>query len=62
VNRSAVSALPIELRTLELHRMSTSAADREQLLWRIDPVERPTAYGGCTLKPVIGPAIVWLPG
>jgi len=33
--------------------------DRERLLWRMGPFERLSAYGGCTLKPVICMAIFW---
>ena len=27
--------------------------DRERRLWRTDPFERPSVYGGCTFKPVL---------
>jgi hypothetical protein len=46
-----------ELPTFSLHRIPTEVAGGERPLWRRDTFEGPSAYAGCTLKPVIGVAI-----
>jgi len=57
---SAAPVRLIELQAYGLHRMSISAAKtRERLLWRMIAFDRPSSYGRCTLRPVIGVPILW---
>jgi len=40
-------------------RCRPAPQDSVRLLWREGTFERRSAYGGCTLKPVVGVAIFW---
>ena len=58
---SAVPVRPIELRTCAQPCIECrpAAQDRVRRLWRMNIFERPSAYGGCPLKPGVGVAIFW---
>ena len=49
--RTAARSLPHAL------DVDQGAANRERLPWKMGAIERPSPYGGCTFRPVIGMAI-----